>query len=130
MFAINDDNKVVSIEEKATPATLVLVDNHPLPQGFLKMKAMLDTKRYETSHVYDSVLSSQERAALCFAAGLGLADCRKVFKEFNDDQKLSLHKAVLMMQNIFKAFNDVKAISPAKFLQSDIKTTTIKGVLS
>lgn len=130
MLAINDNNQVVSIEEKDPAATLVLVDNQPLPQGFLKMKAMLGTKRYETSHVYDSVLSSQERAALCFAAGLGRADCSKVFKEFSDDQKISLHKAVLMMQRVFKAFSDVKAISPAKFLQVNQQTPSIKGVLS
>ena len=130
MLAINDNNQVVTIEENAPTATLVLVDNQPLPQGFLKLKAMLDTKRYETSHVYDGVLNSQERTALCFAAGLGRADCGKPFKELNDDQKLSLQKAVLMMQRVFKAFNDVKAISPAKFLQVNQQTPTITGVLS
>jgi hypothetical protein len=130
MLAINDNNQVVEVEDKKTNTTLVLVDNKPLPQGLLKMKAMLSDKRFQTSHVYDSVLSSQERTVLCFSAGLGRGDAAKSFKEFNDDQKLSLHKAVLMMQRIFHAFNDVQAISPAKFLQVNQQTPSIKGVLS
>jgi hypothetical protein len=130
MFAINENNQVVEIKEKKPSATLALVDNKPLPQGLIKMKAMLNDKRFETSHVYDCVLSTQERMVLCFSAGLGRGDSAKSFKEFNDDQKLLIHKAVLMMQRVFKAFNDVQAISPAKFLQINHQTPNIKGILS
>ncbi len=129
MLAINNNNQVVEIEEKQTAATLVLVDNKPQPEGLLKMKALLNDKRFQTSHIYDSVLNSKERQLLCFAAGLNKSDLSKAFKEFSDEQKLALHKAVLMMQRIFRAFNEAKAISPAKFLQTAEQRPTIKGVL-
>ena len=128
MLAIDNNNQVVLVKEPKPTATLVLVDNNPLPQGFLDLKAMLSTKRFETHHIYDNVLSGQERAALCFAAGLGRGDLNKAFKDFSDNQKLALHKAVLMMQRVYKAFSDAKAISSGKFLQMPEHATNIKGI--
>jgi hypothetical protein len=66
---------------------------------------------------------------LCYAAGFGRSDLKKSFYDFSDEQRLAIQKAVLMLDNIYKAFNKVNAISPAKFIACAMtETTSIKGI--
>lgn len=130
MLAINDNNQVVSIKEKPS-LTAVDLGTDALPKGLVTIKLMFGNKRYTPHFIYDSVLNAHQRAVLCYAAGLSRSDTTKAFNDFSDEQKLGLQKSVLLLDSIYKAFNKVNAISPAKFIAGAMpKIASDKGVLS
>ena len=128
MLAINDNNQVVSRKEKPS-LTSVDLGTDALPKGLVTIKLLFGNKRYTPHFVYDSVLNAHQRAVLCYAAGLSRSDCSKSFCDLSSEQKLGLQKAVLMLDNIYKAFNKVNAISPAKFIAGAMtEVPSVKGV--
>jgi len=130
MLAINDNNQVVSIKEKPS-LTAVDLGTDALPKGLVTIKLLFGNKRYTPHFIYDSVLNTQQRAVLCYASGFSRSDINKAFNEFSDEQKLRLQKSVLMLDTIYKAFNKVNAISPAKFIAGAMtEVPSVKGVLS
>jgi len=101
-----------------------------LPKGLVQIKAMLGNKRYKPHFIYDSVLNEHERNALCYTARLGKSDLKKSFYQLTDTQRLSIQKALLLMDKIYLSFLNVNAISPSKFLQNDPQAIDTKGTLS
>ena len=129
MLAIDQNEH--NLPKRKASLTVVDLGTNALPKGLVAIKALFGNKRYTPHFIYDSVLNVHQRAVLCYAAGLNRSDCRKVFNEFSDEQKLGLQKAVLMLDAIYKAFNKVNAISPAKFIAGAMpEIASVKGVLS
>ena len=129
MLAINDSNQVVLRKEKPS-LTVVDLGTDALPKGLVTIKLLFGNKRYTPHFIYDSVLNTQQRAVLCYASGFSRSDTTKAFDDFSDEQKLRLQKSVLMLDNIYKAFNKVNAISPAKFIAGAMTDVSTKGALS
>jgi len=129
MLAI--DRKEQHLPKKKPSLTVVDLGTTALPKGLVTIKALFGNKRYTPHFIYDSVLNSHQRAVLCYAAGLNRSDTSKVFNEFSDEQRLKLQKSVLMLDTIYKAFNKMNAISPAKFMAGAMTdASSNKGVLS
>lgn len=110
-------NALVKQTENAQPAPLKAVEGRHIPKGLAEIRAMRGDKRHTPEYVYTQVLSEQERTIVCFAAGLKRHDLEKGFANFSADTRLKIHKAILQLQELVKAFTDANAMAPAKFVQ-------------
>lgn len=111
-------NAVVKQEEQLTKAPLKAVEGRHIPKGLADIKALMGSERHTPEYVYTKVLSEQERTIVCFAAGLKRHELKQGFAQFNADTRLKIHKAILQLQELVKAFADANAMAPAKFLQN------------
>mgnify|MGYP001024466893 FL=1 len=111
-------NALVKQTENAQPAPLKAVEGRHIPKGLAEIKALLGSERHTPEYVYTKVLSEQERTIVCFAAGLKRHDLEKGFANFDADTRLKIHKAILQLQELVKAFTDANAMAPAKFVQN------------
>ena len=111
-------NALVKQTENAQPALLKAIEGRHIPKGLVEIKALMGSERHTPEYVYTKVLSEQERTIVCFAAGLKRHDLEKGFANFNADTRLKIHKAILQLQEMVKAFVDANAMAPAKFLQN------------
>ncbi len=111
-------NALVKQTENAQPAPLKAVEGRHIPKGLAEINALLGSERHTPEYVYTKVLSEQERTIVCFAAGLKRHDLEKGFANFNADTRLKIHKAILQLQELVKAFVDANAMAPAKFVQN------------
>ncbi|WP_338411433.1 hypothetical protein [Pseudoalteromonas nigrifaciens] len=111
-------NALVKHTNNAQPAPLKAVEGRRIPKGLAEIKALMGSERHTPEYVYTKVLSEQERTIVCFAAGLKRHDLEKGFANFNADTRLKIHKAILQLQALVKAFVDANAMAPAKFLQN------------
>ncbi len=100
------------------PAPLKAVEGRHIPKGLAEIKALLGSERHTPEYVYTKVLSEQERTLVCFAAGLKRHHLESGFANFDADTRLKIHKAILQMEQLVKAFTDANAMAPAKFLQN------------
>lgn len=89
-----------------------------LPQGLIDIRTLLGEKRHTPGFVYDH-LNHQQRTVLC--AAVCLPSCRQhlTFDALNNDERIRFHKAILLMESIFKAFLNANALSPCKFITKD-----------
>ncbi|WMS91363.1 hypothetical protein [Pseudoalteromonas sp. HL-AS1] len=111
-------NALVKQTNNVQPAPLKAVEGRNIPKGLAEIKALMGSERHTPEYVYTKVLSEQERTIVCFAAGLKRHDLEKGFANFNADTRLKIHKAILQLQELVKAFVDANAMAPAKFLQN------------
>jgi len=111
-------NALVKQTENAQPAPLKAVEGRHIPKGLAEIRAMRGDKRHTPEYVYTQVLSEQERTIVCFAAGLKRHDLEKGFANFSADTRLKIHKAILQLQEVVKAFVDANAMAPAKFVKN------------
>ncbi|WP_199525236.1 hypothetical protein [Pseudoalteromonas sp. bablab_jr011] len=114
-------NRGVNIDasESATcPAPLKPLEGCHIPKGLAEIRAMRGDKRHTAEHVYNSVLSKQERDLVCYAAGVKPLQQKDNFAEYDTPTRLKFHKAILQLQELVKAFVDANAIAPAKFVQN------------
>ncbi len=111
-------NALVKQTENAQPAPLKAVEGRHIPKGLAEIKALMSSERHTPEYVYTQVLSEQERTIICFAAGLKRHDLEKGFANFSADTRLKIHKAILQLQEVVKAFVDANAMAPAKFVKN------------
>jgi hypothetical protein len=127
MLAVDQKNQA----EQAKKPTLSVVDKigtTDIPKGLIAIKILLGNARYKASFVYNKVLNHHQRAVLCYTAKLNRNALDKRFEDFNNEEKLALQKAVLQLSKVYKAFNEVNAISPKQFLQNGYEETNLQGV--
>jgi len=111
-------NAIAKQEEQLNKAPLKAVEGSHIPKGLAEIKALMGSERHTPEYVYTKVLSENERTIVCFAAGLKRHDLEKGFANFSADTRLKIHKAILQLQELVKAFTDANAMAPAKFLQN------------
>jgi len=99
------------------PAPLKAVTDRHVPKGLAEIKALMGSERHMPEYVYNKVLSPQERTLVCFAAGLKRHHLESGFANFDAEARLKIHKAILQMEQLVKAFTDANAMAPAKFVQ-------------
>ena len=104
--------------EAAKPAPLKAVEGRHIPKGLAEIKVMMGDKRHTAEHVYNSVLSKQERDIVCYAAGIKPLQQKDNFAEYDAPTRLKFHKVILQLQELVKAFTDANAMAPAKFVQN------------
>ena len=104
--------------QTAKPAPLKAVEGRHIPKGLAEIKALMGSERHTPEYVYSKVLSEQERTIVCFTAGLKRHDLEKGFANFSAETRLKIHKAILQLQELVKAFTDADAMAPAKFVQN------------
>ena len=104
--------------QTAKTAPLKAVEGRHIPKGLAEIKALMGSERHTPEYVYTQVLSEQERTIVCFTAGLKRHDLEKGFANFSADTRLKIHKAILQLQELVKAFTDANAMAPAKFVQN------------
>lgn len=100
------------------PAPLKAVTGRHIPKGLAEIKALMGSERHMPEYVYTKVLSEQERTLVCFAAGLKRHHLESGFANFDAETRLKIHKAILQMEQLVKAFTDANAMAPAKFVQN------------
>ncbi|MFK3862595.1 hypothetical protein [Pseudoalteromonas rhizosphaerae] len=110
--------------QTAKPAPLKAVEGRHIPKGLAEIKALMGSERHTPEYVYTQVLSEQERTIVCFTAGLKRHDLEKGFANFSADTRLKIHKAILQLQELVKAFTDANAMAPAKFVQNAPRENT------
>ena len=111
-------NAIVKSTTNTKPAPLKAVEGRHIPKGLAEIKALIGSERHTPEYVYTKVLSENERTIVCFAAGLKRYELEKGFANFSADTRLKIHKAILQLQELVKAFSDANAMAPAKFLQN------------
>ncbi|QWF33738.1 hypothetical protein [Pseudoalteromonas sp. SiA1] len=111
-------NALVKQTENAQPAPLKAVEGRHIPKGLAEIKTLMGSERHTPEYVYTKVLSEQERTLVCFAAGLKRHHLESGFANFDADTRLKIHKAILQLQELVKAFVDANAMAPAKFVQN------------
>ncbi|NNG42763.1 hypothetical protein HJP15_07500 [Pseudoalteromonas sp. NEC-BIFX-2020_002] len=104
------------VGEQSKKVSLKSVDAKPMPDGLAKIKALLGSDRHTAEYVYTH-LTKKQQVIVCYSAGLTKADTEKSYHEFNKEQRIQIHQAVLQLQEIVTAFVDANAMSPARFLQ-------------
>ena len=109
---------VTKEKEQPKSALLKAVEGRSIPKGLAEIKALLGSERHTPEYVYTQVLSEQERTIVCFTAGLKRHDIEKGFANFSAETRLKIHKAILQLQELVKAFTDANAMAPAKFVQN------------
>ena len=117
-------NALVKQTNHAQPAPLKAVEGRHIPKGLAEIKALMSSERHTPEYVYTQVLSEQERTIVCFTAGLKRHDLEKGFANFSADTRLKIHKAILQLQELVKAFTDANAMAPAKFVQNAPRENT------
>lgn len=111
-------NALVKSTNTTQPAPLKAVEGRHVPKGLAEIKALMGSERHTPEYIYSKVLSENERTIVCFAAGLKRHDLEKGFANFSAETRLKIHKAILQLQELVKAFTDANAMAPAKFLQN------------
>ncbi|WP_064435762.1 hypothetical protein [Pseudoalteromonas neustonica] len=112
-------NRGVTKEKEQPKSTLLkAVEGRSIPKGLAEIKALMGSERHTPEYVYTQVLSEQERTIVCFTAGLKRHDLEKGFANFSAETRLKIHKAILQLQELVKAFTDANAMAPAKFVQN------------
>jgi len=106
------------LEVRSNKASLKAIEGRHIPKGLAEIKALMSSERHTPEYVYTQVLSEQERTIVCFTAGLKRHDLEKGFANFSADTRLKIHKAILQLQELVKAFTDANAMAPAKFVQN------------
>lgn len=117
-------NALVKQTNNKKPAPLKAVEGRHIPKGLAEIRAMRGDKRHTPEYVYTQVLSEQERTIVCFTAGLKRHDLEKGFANFSAENRLKIHKAILQLQEVVKAFVDANAMAPAKFVQNAPRENT------
>ncbi len=117
-------NALVKQTNNAQPASLKAVEGRHIPKGLAEIKALMGSERHTPEYVYTQVLSEQERTIVCFAAGLKRHDLEKGFANFSAETRLKIHKAILQLQALVKAFTDANAMAPAKFVKNAPRENT------
>ena len=98
-------------------APLKAVTGRHIPKGLAEIKALMGSERHMPEYVYNKVLSEKERTLVCFAADLKRHHLESGFADFDAETRLKIHKAILQMEQLVKAFTDANAMAPAKFVQ-------------
>ena len=117
-------NALVKQTENAQPAPLKAVEGRHIPKGLAEIKALMGSERHTPEYVYTQVLSEEERTIVCFTAGLKRHDLEKGFANFSAETRLKIHKAILQLQALVKAFTDANAMAPAKFVKNAPRENT------
>jgi hypothetical protein len=107
-------NTAINYPNQAPPKA---VTGRHIPKGLAEIKALMGSERHMPGYVYNKVLSPQERTLVCFAAGLKRHHLESGFANFDAETRLKIHKAILQMEQLVKAFTDANAMAPAKFVQ-------------
>lgn len=110
-------NRGLNTEAEKT-APLKEVEVRHIPKGLAEIKAMMGDKRHTAAHVYNSVLTKQERAIICHIVNVKPMQQKDNFAEYDAETRLKFHKAILQLQELVKAFTDANAMAPAKFVQN------------
>ena len=97
---------------------MALDNRQNLPEGLLKIHALLGEKRYTPGYVFDR-LNMKQRTALVLAAGLPCCRQGLTFAELENDDRLKLQRALLTMNSIYQAFLTANALTPEKFITKD-----------
>ncbi len=109
-------NAALNTEQAKTP-TLELVPVKSKDQALSEIRNMLNSKLRNPAYIYDKLLSSHERAILCYAAKLSKSDINTPFVQLAEDKKISIKKALLNLSKIFNAFHNANALDTSKFIQ-------------
>ena len=117
-------NALVKQTENVQPAPLKAVEGRHIPKGLAEIKALMGSERHTPEYVYTKVLSEQERTLVCFAAGLKRHHLESGFANFDAETRLKIHKAILQLQALVKAFVDANAMAPAKFVKNAPRENT------
>ena len=120
----------INVETPIKPKTNVveLLGTTEMPKGLMAIKALLGNAKLKASFVYNKVLNHHQRAVLCYTAKLNRSALSKSFQELSDEERLSIQKAVLELNRIYKEFNEVNAISPKLFLECGFVDSEPKGI--
>jgi hypothetical protein len=98
-------------------APKLTIHSNPKPEGLLQIRAMFGEAKHMPEYVYQHALSDKQRMMLCFAAGLNRIDIGKPWAEFTADQRQSIRKGLMMLNNIVTEFIDHNALEPYKFIE-------------
>ena len=116
MLPINKNQQVDEVSEKTT-LTLVSTPAKTGVECLAEIKAKLNSKSRNPAHIFDKVLLTEQRKAICFIAGLKRNDLEKRFNDFTLEQRLSIKNAILLCGTIFHTFNNAQALEKSKFIQ-------------
>ncbi|HEA17699.1 MAG TPA: hypothetical protein ENH88_14910 [Pseudoalteromonas prydzensis] len=108
-------NKIEVINDKAL---LKAVEGRQIPKGLAEIKALMGTDRHTPEYVYNRVLTNNERTIICFTAGIQPMQQKDNFRDYSGEVRIKIHKAILQLQALVKAFTDANAMAPAKFVQN------------
>lgn len=130
MLAKNHETNIVTSNEQHS--ALSVIDGGKkvtldLPEGLLEVRKILDKSYRSAERVYDSVLSSNEREVLCFAAGLKRKDLNLKFSQLDAKARLAIRQAIFVCEKLFKSFNSVNAIAADKFVLPGEKMADINN---
>jgi hypothetical protein len=116
----NVENSPV-VEEQSKNVSLKVIENQGFvePEGLKQIRAMLNDTSRSPANLYNKVLTAEQRKILCFSAGLSRNDISRSFQDLNENARIEIQKALLVLGTIFEVFKDAKALSPANFI--DIK---------
>ncbi|MEL0639076.1 hypothetical protein V6260_00455 [Pseudoalteromonas aliena] len=117
-------NALVKQTNNAQPAPLKAVEGRHIPKGLAEIKALMGTDRHTPEHVYNRVLTHNERAIICFTAGIQPMQQKDNFRDYNGEVRIKIHKAILQLQALVKAFTDANAMAPAKFMKNAPRENT------
>ncbi|WP_350603829.1 hypothetical protein [Pseudoalteromonas sp. SMN1298-MNA-CIBAN-0114] len=98
-------------------APLKEVTGRHIPKGLAEIKVLMGTDRHTPEHVYNRVLTNNERTIICFTAGIQPMQQKDNFRDYSGEVRIKIHKAILQLQALVKAFTDANAMAPAKFVQ-------------
>lgn len=111
-------NALVKQTGNSDPAPLKAVEGRHIPKGLAEIKALMGTDRHTPEHVYNRVLNDNERAIICFTAGLQPMQQKDNFRDYGSEVRIKIHKAILQLQALVKAFTDANAMAPSKFVKN------------
>lgn len=115
---MNTLKKATENNETSKPSlTLVSTPTKTGIECLAEIRAKLNSKSRNPAHIFDKVLLTEQRKAVCFIAGLKRNDLEKRFNDFTLEQRLNIKNAILLCGSIFHTFNNAQALEKSKFTQ-------------
>lgn len=115
------DNRITESESKANTSPLKAVEGKKIPKGLADIRALRNNTKRTPGYIFDAVLTEQQRAIVCFSAGLK-PDCLNMsFCKFNFQERKAVHRALIQLQGLLAAFTDANVLMPEKFERTQPK---------
>lgn len=124
------DNRITETESKANTSPLKAVEDKNIPKGLAEIRALRSSTKRTPAYIFDAVLTEQQRAIVCFSAGLK-PDCLNLsFCKFNVQERKGVHRALIQLQGLLAAFTDANVLMPEKFERTQPKFEVVPHLVA
>ncbi|MCO7251350.1 MULTISPECIES: hypothetical protein [unclassified Pseudoalteromonas] len=124
------DNRTTETESKTNTTQLKAVEGKKIPKGLAEIRALRSNTKRTPGYIFDAVLTKQQRAIVCFSAGLKPHCLNMSFYKFDVQERKAVHRALVQLQGLLAAFTDANVLMPEKFERTQPKFEVVPHLVA